>query len=485
MTDAHIDDIHQFLKRIRSFNSSPSLQANELLSLSKPTPETMTRYKMPLDKNNLNFFVLIGGLIKNLFLLLSIAFRTFVKSPLYLKTSKISSRKIFISHFFGAASLTGTDKFFGIMPNIDRNDDLNFQFLYIDQIGGNLGFMNFDKGCATLSRRIYSSFHSINILVPLITKNLLMCIFLLYRLLKEANKFHRNLIGLAALSQLSVGTLRNQIFGCQIREIANNPFSFEIWLTLEGHAYERAIIDSLKSFNNVRIYCYQHAPVVPDQFGLFDIIEEFANKIVICTSGRVTMNFFNEKFRNVPLELNVVGSGKYSNNSNFFNFASDRTGVLFLAEGTDYSLKSMTSLALSVQSFLPSCRLIVRPHPNTPVESLRRNKSSLRGSNIDFSTDSLNADFGRSFCAVYRSSASIIEALGFGLMPIHFVDYDYQVNLDVLAISSLKYPSVRNAEELRSAVSQVLGPKIDNKFSKKSDFREFQKEYFTSLLSFS
>ena len=82
----------------------------------------------------------------------------------------------------------------------------------------------------------------------------------------------------------------------------------DIYLTFEGHAYERSIIKAAKEFNH-KTFAYQHGSVSNLNVGIYYKLNSVLMPDFILMSGFITYQYFiDKKFK--PKNLIVVGSNR-------------------------------------------------------------------------------------------------------------------------------------------------------------------------------
>jgi hypothetical protein len=469
----------KFLHQIRSRYSRKELVANQFLTISKPTPENLAAYDFPLrNLDSFHQFLLFGFYSIRTSLIL-------VKENLFFRKSEDTPNKfvesLFVSHFFSnyLNRTFDSDPFFGRLPGISRHTGGKSATIYIDQESRRF------KG-RTIANDSGTSFRIIGISSPdlgyasLFIKNVLLAIFLFRDGLRISNKIYRSIQLRVAVSQISIATVRNQVISREIaREIKSKKVR-ELWLTLEGHAYERAIISTICSDNhNVRINLYQHAAITPGQMGIFELLKEFGSQVHVFTSGRITYDYFAKHFPNLIENLHIAGSTKAIDATYLRRIPEDknRKFLLFVPEGTEESTLSMVRLATGFAEGKNFLKPLIRFHPNTPQAAIDSSLILLKHSSVEVSALDLSEDFKRSRACVYRTSATVIESLAYGVLPVYFTFKD-DLDLDCLSLGALSYPRVDTAQSL---IDLIRGSEIrfsSKLFSPLEDFKNFSAEYF-------
>jgi hypothetical protein len=318
----------------------------------------------------------------------------------------------------------------------------------------------------------------------LVVKNLKTSFWLLKKRDSENSTFGKSILLKTAFSQVSDLTLRNQILAIEIAQTIKKRKVQNLWLTFEGHGFERSIIAYLinNPFISVSINLYQHAPIVKAQIGLFQLIEDFKNSIHIHTSGEITYDFITSKFPNDELRISVLGSSKnHVTNLLSYNSKSKKESLLFLPEGTSGAFDEMVVLAMDLRSKYNG-KIIIRPHPNLPTKNWNEVGMKLESFDLDLSLSAIEEDFLESQYCVYRSSAAAIESLKFGVLPLSFRSIS-QINLDCLALNDLHYPKFQSVDELIEILDFLKLNISDSYFSSQLEFEKYADRYFVKMIS--
>ena len=161
---------------------------------------------------------------------------------------------------------------------------------------------------------------------------------MLSRLPKKNNEF--NLILLSSF--ISNASMLNMRYYTYIKSILLHKKLKDIYLTFEGHAYERSIIKAANESNH-KTFAYQHSSVSNLNVGIYYKLNSVLMPDFILMSGFITYQYFiDKKFK--PKNLIVVGSnrraekiskfkennynllvipnGSYDENINLFKFSS-------------------------------------------------------------------------------------------------------------------------------------------------------------------
>jgi len=471
-------EVFKILQDIKS-RRSIELEANLFLSISKPTPENLAKYEGASPR-----FAIIHE-IANLIFYSGQTFLALFKSSLNFRrrdcTSTEHRKSIFLSHFFESTKNrpNNLDQFFGRLPEFSRESGLASKMLYIDQEGDSFRA----KTISDLSGCTYKivGVHGLEFdYISLFFKNFTLALRMFIAGLKIQNKDYRSIHLRAAVNQVSKATFRNLILAKEITWEIKSGDVDEVWLTLEGHAYERAIISAIVADGlNVKINVYQHAAITPHQKGIFDLLHDFGNHVHVFTSGVITYRYFELYFPSLAGNMRIAGSGKAVQEGSeiCFSDTGNRQSLLIVPEGTTESVLSMVGFAIECSMLRTSTKIVIRFHPNTPHDALETARKLLAKYNIEISAKELIEDFKLSFACVYRSSAAVIQSLAYGVLPVYFGSED-EFDLDCLATTNLKYPRVHSPISLMELLSASKFHSSSELFSPDHELMNFSRNYF-------
>jgi hypothetical protein len=458
--------------------------ANEFLFVNKLTEENLKKHLMAPKINLITQIYL--SLIAILNLTLKNSIKLFIRSfstPIKINKKEFKSDTLFLSHFFTHLDVNQPDQFFGKIK-LNLYMDHHFDTVYVDHTGKN-NLIVFNS---------HSETHISEIIVPkkrelsIILKHFLFSIYLFFSTwFQKPNELKCALLAVAR-AQCTGSTLRNSLLIEAILIAFKGSSIKEIWITFEGHPYERVLISKLSNkYPEIKINAYQHAPIVQDQLGFFSILENFGDKMNIFTCGNITKDYILDMFPRLNKNIIVLGSEKSASYSTFdkFKLSQKELGaftntIVFLPEGTRHSLIAMFEFAKAISELNKNLYLILRPHPRTLESDLGVIGEIQRFGNIEVSKRDLYSDFKRSKFCVYRGSATAIQGMFFGLIPVYF-KHDGEFNIDPLSISNFYYPSISSPQEFLSALDLINLRSGSSLRRDKDQYYNFAKNYFTEI----
>jgi hypothetical protein len=235
-------------------------------------------------------------------------------------------------------------------------------------------------------------------------------------------------------------------------EIIETTRPSRVSLTFEGHAHEAVVIELIhRFFPGIELAPYQHAPVVPEQFGILGNLKLLNTHDKIFTSGEITREYFSAFRKDIAI-VNA-GSSKFKVPSDNL-YAKDTIRVIGASEGTIQSLEVFIKLFMSLKNQQPTIEFNLRVHPAINESELWKSLKRLGADETLISRNTLLQDLSRSSYCIYRSSAVAIEGLALGVTPLYF-DQSRSQGLNPLYFANLHLPVFGTADELASFFNDV------------------------------
>jgi hypothetical protein len=454
MLDPRLIDFH--LTKVQRKIGEDSTLANTYFRLVKPIEENLKVYsnlnKQGIGSFTLKLFAAPFKIFLEISKSLGIAALKFRESAGFKVPQGFQNQRVFVSHYTHAQVSFQPDVFFDQLP---RKNDLIFYhnntLLNRTKILKNLDKSEFRQNVAVTTKSL-----GIRQTFLLQISNLLVSFRLLAAALRlgRFTNLEREILINASIAQVSRKTLANQINLKRLDSVLNlnNPSSLII--TLEGHSYESSYIDLVhNSYPNIQLMAFQHAPIVPDQFGLIRNLLKLNSNDVILASGEITKSYFSSL--GLKASIRLLGSPKWRPLAPNQKVRFPIT-LLGAAEGTIESLESFTQLFEDLSSLGIELKLILRVHPSLSAKESTRilSRYNLEG-NFTVSSQKLEQDLIESHFCVYRSSAVAIEGLRYGVIPLYFNPNGDQ-GLNPLYFAGLELPVFRNLQDFRE-LFQNLG----------------------------
>lgn len=467
------------LKKIAFKFSDLDVTPNTFLQLVKPTQELLEPYEAYFSEkgprilySRLLFFPrILSNFINSI--LISISRMDELKSW---KAHQVrTNTSLFISHYTNAQLPHENDAFFGEL--LDRTSNCTLYLnstrlrhkklleVYGDESRSNLNFMtkSLNPGAVLLmhfqyfivSMRFFaSSFDSS---------------------LDERDKW---LLIEAGIRQHSRATMANKFFEVRVSELIRQVQPKVIHFTFEGHSHEAVLINLIhKEFKHIVLAPYQHAPIVPEQFGLIRNIHRLGEIDRIYTSGGITQEYFMSFRSDIPII--VIGSSKFKALSQNPRHG-DKVKVIGASEGTVQSLRDFIKLFASLTASQTNFDFYLRVHPAISEKELEITLQEEGGTGVQISRNTLIDDLSTSTYCIYRSSAVAIEGLAYGVTPIYF-DQSRSQGLNPLYLANLHLPAFGSADELIDFFGDVSSLNTSNQGIDPEKLSRISEGYFSKL----
>jgi hypothetical protein len=242
---------------------------------------------------------------------------------------------------------------------------------------------------------------------------------------KNIKGIERTLMIIGAKHQTHRETLVNIMLGKNLQILSRELDPRNIVFTFEGHAFElylRKILSDEKLAR--RFYFYQHAPVVPAQFGMIQMCSLMHANDQVLASGDCTKDFLQKNLSEKSRPVLILGSPKHVSSSSPVIISGSQSvskhQVLLAPEGTRDSLFELSALGKYLAQQLPDENFQIRVHPAVKLTSKDLDNFTLHKiPNLHISKRTLLNDLANSKVCIYRSSAVGVEASSLGVTPIH------------------------------------------------------------------
>ena len=453
MLEPRIIEYH--LSKVQKEIGETSTLANTYFRLVKPIEENLKIYANleNLNKVSLLTDIILAPLRISIEILKSLGFAAirFRESSGFEVPEGIQIQRIFVSHYTHAQLPSGPDVFFDQLPS--KNDLIfyhNNTLLSRTKIFHELSQGNYRPNFLITTKSL-----GIRQTLQLQVRNLHIALNMLKTALKSRlfTPLEQKILIEASISQVSRKTLANQInlFRLDALLAQNKPTSLVI--TLEGHAFESLYTELIHTkYPEVPILAYQHAPIVPDQFGLMRNLLKLKTNDVVLSSGEITKDFMASLGLSATVRL--LGSPKWQPISQDSK-ESYPTTVLGAAEGTLESLQKFSQLFQELAASDLDLKFILRVHPALSAKETSGILSRLNfGERLVLSNQSLEQDLKESHFCIYRSSAVGIEGLRHGVFPLYFNPNGDQ-GLNPLYFAKLEVPVFRDLSEFKDLFSSI------------------------------
>lgn len=445
-----------------------TLNAISCLHVLRAHPEILGQYSFfsSQKKNNQSNFFLISILRKILDFLFCIIKNE--KLLLYSKhTKKIDC--LIISHLVNADHLIKKkDFYFGSLQSRLSIYKLSSLIALRNFTGKNLSTLSklpFDK---KYDKVILSSFFKINSEIKIILL-FMREFFRIKILIKKSDKNFYFLKKIGKIKYLK-SVFSNIRISEQILFLIKLHQPKYLFFTYEGHAWERIVIRKVKEFfPKIKIIAYQFSIVTKYHHSMFRPLNKIYNPDIIMTSGSITADLFRRKKLDKTSKILIYGSDKSTGK---MHTNPSEKNILILPEGFLSETKILFDFCILASTNLPDFKFYFRLHPLINKNNfIKKNCTKKFPENLIISNNTLEKDFKKSKYAIYRGSATIIEAVNFGLIPIYYSQKN-ETSLNPLFKFETKTFTIRNIKDLNITL------KINFKVEKLRKIREYCASFF-------
>jgi hypothetical protein len=352
------------------------------------------------------------------------------------KTTIDSSKRIFLLTHFSSFSNENNDLYYGELPKfLNRSEVEIFRIFH-----GNLISYLRMKRKAPQVEVLEKSVSAIDILR--IAKLNIRRSFLLLNKSEETYKSDRELaeyLMRAAVFQSSRKSYSDLILASTVLEKIRHHEPTHFVTLYEGHCHEIEILSSLaSSYPNLKVFAYQHAPIVKAQLSFFLGIGYLIPKARFLVTGALVKGIITDTLKRELDTIVVLGSVK-----NFIGIPEGtlkekgtKVRVLLAPEGDLPAVSELMSLVGRLAINNEPLKLTLRLHPNLHTSVATHEAKTLKKSEVNVSKNDLRYDLENADICVYRSSAVAIQGLMFGVPPLYLSTYSKRLfdPLDLLGV---------------------------------------------------
>ena len=182
---------------------------------------------------------------------------------------------------------------------------------------------------------------------------------------------------------------------------------------------------------------------------MFRPLYKIYNPDIIMTSGSITADLFRRKKLDKTSKILIYGSDKSTSK---MHTNPPEKNILILPEGFLNETKILFDFCILASTNLPDFKFYFRLHPLIKKNDfIKKNCTKKFPENLIISNNTLEKDFKESKYAIYRGSATIIEAVNFGLIPIYYSQKN-EISLNPLFKFEKKPFKIQNVIDLNNTL---------------------------------
>ena len=265
----------------------------------------------------------------------------------------------------------------------------------------------------------------------------------------------------------------------QVEKVIKNFKPDHFFLTLEGHAWEKLLISQIKKNHpNIKIYAYQFSTLTKYSNSIFlDLGKNYLPDVILNT-GIYPRKKFLKSYKSKIKCINI-GSNK------FLSYRSDdkkTRNILVIPEGVNSETLRMLNFTIDAANKFSSLKFFFRFHPIIEKNLFFKNlyyQKKIIPKNLIFSNKTFIQDLQSSKFILYRGSASAVQGLGCGKIPL-YLKFENEINIDPLFMIKKKF-YINNLKDLQMIINdkKIKYKNFPNKFFPK---KYFDKPQFQNLL---
>ena len=385
------------------------------------------------------FFIFIINILKVIFkIIINFKFKTDKKITI--------KKKVFFSHFNKSNIYDNKEKYFGEI--ICENSTI----IYLNHTN-----IKNIKGINFLPKKL-------NILIEIkIFIKLLYKYYKFKKLLKKNSLNNKKFNSFLLSSFISNSSMLNLRYYEYLKLFLYQNEKKHIYLTFEGHAYERSIIKASKE-NKHKIFAYQHGSISNNNLSIFLKLDKIIMPDRILLSGKVTKNLFLTNNFDID-KLIIIGSNRHLSQKKYFK--KNNFHILIIPNGSYHENIKIFKFSEYLARNYKNYQFYFKFHPDSPF-------------NFNFKSDLNNLHFGdfhieellkKCSFSLYSSSSLIIKCLQSGLIPLF---YNYSPGF----ISNILY-EFQNIFTIDKSFK--IDEIIENYFNNKIDIHKFAQNYYSAL----
>jgi hypothetical protein len=273
-------------------------------------------------------------------------------------------------------------------------------------------------------------------------------------------------------------------FGAEVyfRAIGNlmKQYSFSNLIQLyEGNVFERGCIQAFRQKSAAPVIGYAHGVIYPInlklRFSNIDLKQQPQPDYYACL-GEENKSLLKDIGRRQSSRVRAGCTWRaIPNQGNSEDIEKTEKIVLVALDGVRSTIAIIDWL-FEYSGELSEFRFLLRAHPNVPIKSLLSQTLFDKPANFEFSLSSLNDDFRKCFCVIYRQSSVGAQAILNGVPAIHLA-IDTPLSCDpLMRVKNVK--KVRIVRELQQELQFLLGLGENEKLDHLKDAVVYINDYF-------
>ena len=274
-----------------------------------------------------------------------------------------------------------------------------------------------------------------------------------------------------------------EIYYSAIKKICEREQFDRLIHLFEGNVMERACIQAYReNYPKNKIIGYNHAALYPFNLKLKLTPGEYEKRPdpdIFVSAGSYSMELLRRlgnrdakriragcSLRDIPKITKIVETNPASKT------------ILIATEGAVSNIAMLDFIFKNSFLFLGK-KVILRGHPNVPIENLLKACSFSKPQWFEISNDGLMADLEKCSCVIYRYTSVGMQALLNGIPVIHLNIDSPLIGDPLFEYNKIGKWTVKNAEELENALNEINNLLNIDKKMIRVNASSFINEYFT------
>lgn len=445
-------------------------------------PNTLSKYvniSNPIHARLQNTFKSILGICKSL--ILSLSKSQFLYE--HIGPNRKETDFLFISHLVNPLQLnTDKDFYFGNVPEFFSGHGRSSAVALISQIekpfvANDCPSRHFQLAPRIILRNTLDFLNEVTFVKRLLHET----VCLIRQSCDEKNQHKKRILNAVVLNAMTVDSMLAQRLAVQISALVKAFKPKAIFVTFEGHAWERLTFAAARKINpEIKCIGYQHAILFPRQHAIYRSLGSNYDPDTIFTAGLVGYDKIKKNGDFEKVKVNILGTHRCIHYDT--SMALEQRNCLIIPDGVIGECLYLFEFALQCAIQQPQIRFILRLHPVITFTELAAHNKKMHNlpTNFELSDMSFSDDLSRSRWALYRGSGSVVHAVCAGIRPI-YVMRDGEMSIDPLHEVNNWRKCVTTSREVCNIITSDLQERHSSLKKEATVAVEYCKKYFVPL----
>ena len=297
----------------------------------------------------------------------------------------------------------------------------------------------------------------------------------------EKNQNKKRILNAVVLNAMTVDSIFAQRLAVQISALVKALKPKAIFVTFEGHAWERLAFAAARKINpGIKCIGYQHAILFPRQHAIYRSLGSNYDPDTIFTAGLVGYDKIKKNGDFEKIKVSILGTHRCTHYDSYM--ALEQRNCLIIPDGIIDECLYLFEFALQCAIQQPQIRFILRLHPVITFTELIAHNKKMHDlpTNLELSDMSFSDDLSRSRWALYRGSGSAVHAVCAGIRPIYVMRAG-EMSIDPLHEVNNWRRCVTTSKEVYNIITSDLQERHSSLRKEATVAVEYCKKYFMPL----